>query len=57
MADIYCKIPHFLVYKGLNSTNFVRIRFSQSEESNYVILIPFELKRINTATLCLENWT
>ena len=29
MADIYCKIPPFLVYKGLNSTNFVRIGFRQ----------------------------
>ena len=25
MADIYCIIPHFLAYKGLKSTNSVRI--------------------------------
>ena len=32
MTDIYCKIPQFLVYKGLNSTNSVRIRFSRRKE-------------------------
>ena len=32
MADIYCIIPHFLAYKGLKSTNSVRIRFNQAED-------------------------
>ena len=45
MADIYCIIPHFLVYKGLKSTNSVRIRFNQAEESKYEIMIPFERKK------------
>ena len=38
MADIYCIIPHFLAYKGLKSTNSVRIRFNQAKESNYEII-------------------
>ena len=44
MADIYCIIPHFLAYKGLKSTNSVRIRFNQAEELNYEIMIQFEWK-------------
>ena len=32
MADIYCIIPQFLDYKGLKSTNSVRIRFNQVEK-------------------------
>ena len=35
MAGIYCIIPHSLAYKGLKSTNSVRIRFNQAEESKY----------------------
>ena len=42
MADIYCIIPHFWAYKGLKSTNSVRIRFNQAEESKYEVMIPFE---------------
>ena len=45
MADIYCIIPHFLAYKGLKSTNSIRIRFNQAEESKYEIMIPFEWKK------------
>ena len=45
MADIYCIIPHFLAYKGLKSTNSVRIRFNQAEESKYEIMIRFEWKK------------
>ena len=45
MADIYCIIPYFLANKGLKSTNSVRIRFNQAEESNYEIMIPFEWKK------------
>ena len=45
MADIYCIIPHLLAYKGLKSTNSVRIRFKQAEESKYEIMIPFEWKK------------
>ena len=37
MADIYCIIPHFLAYKGLKSTNSVRIRFNRTEESKYEV--------------------
>ena len=37
MADIYCIIPHFMAYKGLKSTNSVRIRFNQAEESKHEI--------------------
>ena len=39
MADIYGIIPHFFAYEGLQSTNSVRIRFIQAEESKYEILI------------------
>ena len=42
MADICCIIPHFGAYKGLKSTNSVRIRFNQAEESKYEVMIPFE---------------
>ena len=42
MADIYCIISNFLAYKGLKSTNSIRIRFNQAEESKYEIMIPFE---------------
>ena len=45
MADIYCIIPHFLAYRGLKSTNSVRIRFNQAEGSKYEIMIPFEWKK------------
>ena len=44
VADIYCIIPQFLVYKGLKSTNSVRIRFNKAEESKYEIINPFEIK-------------
>ena len=37
-----CIIPHFLAYKGLKSSNSVRIRFNQAEEFKYEIMIPFE---------------
>ena len=39
MADIYYIIPHFLAYKWLKSTNSVRIRFNQAEDSKYEIMI------------------
>ena len=42
MADIYCIIPHFFAYKGIKSTNSVRIRFNQAEVSIYEMLIPLE---------------
>ena len=57
MADIYCIIPHFLAYKGLKSSDSVRIRFNQAEESRYEIMIPLEWKKINTAAIRLKNCT
>ena len=51
MADIYYIIPQFLAYKGLKSTNSVRIRFNQAEESKYEILIALEQKEINMAAI------
>ena len=42
MADIYCIIPYFLTYEVFKSSNSVRIRFNQGEESKHEILIPFE---------------
>ena len=57
MADIYYILPHFLAYKGLKSTNSVRIRFNHIEESKYEIMIPFEWKKINTAAIRRKNCT
>ena len=45
MADLYCIIPHFLAYEVFKSSNSVRIRFNQAEESKYEILILFEKKK------------
>ena len=42
MADNYCRILHSFTYKGLKSTNSLRIRFNQVEESKYEIPILFE---------------
>ena len=42
MADLYYIIPHFLAYKVFKSSNSVRIRINQAEESKYEIPIPFE---------------
>ena len=57
MADIYCIIPHFLAYKGLKSSNSVRIRFNQTEESKYEKMISFEREKIDTAAIRLKNCT
>ena len=35
-------IPHILAYEVFKSSNSVRIRSIQAEESKYEILIPFE---------------
>ena len=40
MADRYCIILHCLAYKGLKSSNSVRIRFNLAEESKYVAPLP-----------------
>ena len=55
MADIYCIIPHFLAYKGLKSTNSVRIRFNQAEESKYEIIIPFAFSAFYVHPLTFEG--
>ena len=55
MADLYCIIPHFLAYKVSKSSNSVRIRFNQAEESKYEILIPFEYSRSRNPFMWVSN--